>query len=263
MVGAPVGPAAGQRPTGTRTGTVIAPSVGKMRKRTAKSVQKLEKPEWQRFEEEVSLLAEAFGYRAEATRPTGDGGLDVVAYGRRGKVIIQCKLLGRNKVCGPTIAQLVGTRVLEEAAYAMCVTTSGFTRQAMEFAAASEIVLLDADKLLAMCRRKHLTLPSLTVLLGPSAERIPLPSPRMTLGRSSGCDIVLDDPAVSRRHAMFERTGLQLRLSDCGSTNGTRVNGRPLVGPCLLNYGDRLRFGPCELEVSFHPPNAEPPSSTG
>src|SRR5436190_20435479 len=112
-----------------------------MRKRTAKPAQKLEKPEWLRFEEEVSLLSEAFGYRAETTRPSGDGGLDVVAYGPRGKVIIQCKLFVQGKVRGPTIDQLAGTRLREKALYALCVTTSGFTKQAQGFAAASDIVL--------------------------------------------------------------------------------------------------------------------------
>lgn len=182
-------------------------------------VEPVLKPEWQRFEEEVRLLAEAFGYRAETTRPSGDGGLDVVAYGRRGKVIIQCKLFGHGKVSGPTIDQLIGTRLREKAVYALCVTTSGFTRQAREFAAASEILLVDREKLLAMCRRRDLTLPSLTVLARPEGDTIPLPSPRATLGRGPNCDIALDHLTVSRHHALLERTGLRLRLSDCGSTN--------------------------------------------
>jgi hypothetical protein len=64
-----------------------------------------------------------------------------------------------------------------------------------------------------------------------------------TVGRSEGVDVRLDDPSVSRLHAELVRRGHFVYVSDLGlSTNGTRVNGRP-VGRRVLADGDVLSFG--------------------
>ena len=70
-----------------------------------------------------------------------------------------------------------------------------------------------------------------------------------TVGRGRGVDIALDDPSVSRLHAELVRRGEHVYVSDLGlSTNGTRVNGRP-VGRRLLVDGDVLSFGACRTRV--------------
>lgn len=64
-----------------------------------------------------------------------------------------------------------------------------------------------------------------------------------TVGRGEGVDIRLDDPSVSRLHAELIRRGLYVYVDDLGlSTNGTRVNGRP-VGRRVLAEGDVVSFG--------------------
>jgi DNA-binding NtrC family response regulator len=64
----------------------------------------------------------------------------------------------------------------------------------------------------------------------------PLPATgEVTLGRAAGCDIVIDDDSVSRRHAVL-RIGPPLVLEDLGSANGTRVQGRS------LGRGDAAEF---------------------
>jgi FHA domain len=64
-----------------------------------------------------------------------------------------------------------------------------------------------------------------------------------TIGRGDGVDIRLDDPSVSRLHAELVRRGNFVYVSDLGlSTNGTRVNGRP-VGRRVLAEGDVVSFG--------------------
>ena len=40
------------------------------------------------------------------------------------------------------------------------------------------------------------------------------------IGRDRNADIVIDQPAVSRRHALLERHGDHWLLSDSGATNG-------------------------------------------
>jgi hypothetical protein len=83
-----------------------------------------------------------------------------------------------------------------------------------------------------------------------SGETFALTGEVTTVGRGRGVDIALDDPSVSRLHAELIRRGEHVYVSDLGlSTNGTRVNGRP-VGKRVLNDGDVLSFGACRTRVS-------------
>ena len=83
---------------------------------------------------------------------------------------------------------------------------------------------------------------------------------RALLGQSPSCAIRLKDPMVSRRHAALEPDGTYLRLTDLNSTNGTRVNGMPIV-EVLLQGGERLELGDTVLRVErvMEPGFAEPP----
>ena len=82
-----------------------------------------------------------------------------------------------------------------------------------------------------------------------NGETFPLSGDVTTVGRGDGVDIALDDPSVSRLHAELVRRGDHVYVSDLGlSTNGTRVNGRP-VGRRVLNDGDVLSFGACRTRV--------------
>ena len=42
--------------------------------------------------------------------------------------------------------------------------------------------------------------------------------------QDSTCDYVLDDPSVSRLHAVLDKQGDVVTLTDMGSTNGTYIN---------------------------------------
>ena len=71
-----------------------------------------------------------------------------------------------------------------------------------------------------------------------------------TLGRAPGCDVLLDDPTVSSRHAVLSPRGGRLLVDDLGSRNGTLLNGRRLNGPTEVAAGDRISVGPnVEIEV--------------
>jgi hypothetical protein len=73
-----------------------------------------------------------------------------------------------------------------------------------------------------------------------------LDGPLLTLGRSRDCDIPIDDPSVSRRHAEVHRDADGFVLVDLGSTNGTQVNGHKIDRSPLQN-GDRITLGQTEL----------------
>lgn len=68
-----------------------------------------------------------------------------------------------------------------------------------------------------------------------------------TIGRSRQCDVVLDDPNVSRSHAEIRPRGGSWVLADLGSTNGSRLNGRRVDGPEVLRRGDEIQLGATRL----------------
>ncbi len=63
----------------------------------------------------------------------------------------------------------------------------------------------------------------------------------ISIGREDSNDIVLPDRRVSRVHAVIEREGDRYYVRDCGSKNGTFVNGNLLQGPVPLKDGDAIQ----------------------
>jgi hypothetical protein len=72
-----------------------------------------------------------------------------------------------------------------------------------------------------------------------------------TLGRSRQCDIVLSDPNVSRQHAEIRPRGGSWVMTDLGSTNGSRINGRPLEGSEVVRPGDEIELGSTVLRFEL------------
>jgi hypothetical protein len=73
-------------------------------------------------------------------------------------------------------------------------------------------------------------------------KRIVLSGNRFVIGRSRDCDLMLDDPNVSRRHAELRREHGAWLVADLASTNGVKVNGRR-VAEQPLNPGDEITIG--------------------
>lgn len=74
-------------------------------------------------------------------------------------------------------------------------------------------------------------------------RRLVIANAGLTIGRSRQCDIVLDDPNVSRRHAEVRPRGGAWIVSDLGSTNGTLLNRRRISEPEVLSGGDEIEIG--------------------
>ncbi len=88
----------------------------------------------------------------------------------------------------------------------------------------------------------------LLVTTGPrKGEVIVLPAGEATLGRDSGCAVVIDDLSVSRRHVAARLTTAGLSLNDLGSKNGIEVDGRS-VREALLRPGASFKIGKVELQ---------------
>jgi hypothetical protein len=72
---------------------------------------------------------------------------------------------------------------------------------------------------------------------------------RKRVGRSDQNDIVLADPSLSRRHAEIYDDGGVWMLTDCGSRNGTLVNGRAIAGPVQLEAGVQVTLGASKIAL--------------
>ncbi|GAC1319965.1 MAG: hypothetical protein NVS2B16_16610 [Chloroflexota bacterium] len=75
-----------------------------------------------------------------------------------------------------------------------------------------------------------------------AGERIPLLA-LSRVGRSDDNEIVLNDTFVSTQHARLAWNGRGWMVEDLGSTNGTRVNGKPVRKTMAVKPGDTLEFG--------------------
>src|SRR3954463_2618851 len=88
------------------------------------------------------------------------------------------------------------------------------------------------------------------LLVGQDKRNV-LSGSRVLLGRSRECDIMVNDPNVSRRHAELRFEGGRWTVVDLGSTNGIKVNGRG-VAQRALSEGDKVTLGvtalPFELD---------------
>lgn len=80
-------------------------------------------------------------------------------------------------------------------------------------------------------------------LAAPSGEKIPVTHWESLVGRSKSCDVVLDYPTISRRHAVLTRyDDGSWSVSDIGSKGGICVNGAE-TDMCAVGFGDEIALG--------------------
>jgi FHA domain-containing protein len=87
-------------------------------------------------------------------------------------------------------------------------------------------------------------------LLVGEGRRTALSGERLLVGRSRECDLVLEDPNVSRKHAELRREDGRWLIADLGSTNGLKVNGRR-VTEAVLEPGDEITLGLSRLSFEL------------
>ena len=77
---------------------------------------------------------------------------------------------------------------------------------------------------------------------------IPISPPEYLIGRGEDCHLRPQNPLVSRKHCVIS-VGKVVFIEDCGSANGTFVNGEKLQQRHELRNSDRIKIGAMELEV--------------
>ncbi len=75
---------------------------------------------------------------------------------------------------------------------------------------------------------------------------------RLLVGKGPTADLKLVDPAVSRRHVALEIENGRLRITDLGSTNGTRIDDHSIVD-AYARGGELLRVGATSLRIERLP----------
>src|SRR5258707_3101470 len=78
------------------------------------------------------------------------------------------------------------------------------------------------------------------------------------IGRAPDCDLPLDEPQASRQHVKVASEGGRFWIEDCGSRNGTLLNGKKLTARRELRNGDEIGIGATQIRfVADGGPGAE------
>jgi DNA-binding winged helix-turn-helix (wHTH) protein len=74
------------------------------------------------------------------------------------------------------------------------------------------------------------------------------------LGRTHEAVVWVEDPSVSRRHAILRIEGDRVTVEDCGSKNGTYVEGERVDGHRLVAPGEKIWLGQACLQLVHYTP---------
>lgn len=127
------------------------------------------------FENICKYLIENMGFSVETTKPSGDGGIDLIAYNYEpvlsGKYIIQCKCYS-GSVGEPIIRDLYGVITSERANKGILMTTGYFTKSAIAFAEDKPIELIDGKQLDTLLKKHGASIGSFLAVSNEDIMRI-------------------------------------------------------------------------------------------
>jgi hypothetical protein len=83
-------------------------------------------------------------------------------------------------------------------------------------------------------------------------QHFPLHTP-FVIGRAARSDIALEDDWISGQHVRLRRSKGDWLAEDLGSTNGTRINDRPIKGAVRIRPGDILDLGRVRFKLVDQP----------
>lgn len=90
-------------------------------------------------------------------------------------------------------------------------------------------------------------------LKGGLLSEVAFVGPQLRIGRGRANDVVVNNLAVSRFHAVLRREGDGFVLEDLGSENGTQLNGERITGSVPMKACDVIQLGEYELRIATNP----------
>jgi len=103
-----------------------------------------------KFEHYIGNLFRQWGYDAEVTKSTGDGGKDIIIRKKDFHGVVECKRYVKNKVTRPHIQKFHSAIIDTYADLGFFVTTAEFTSQAMAYVKDKPIILIDGNMLVRL-----------------------------------------------------------------------------------------------------------------
>ena len=85
----------------------------------------------------------------------------------------------------------------------------------------------------------------------PHGKSLVFPQGEFVIGRGTECHIRPNSSWVSRQHFLLCVAKDRVWLRDLGSTNGTLINGRRVLGEKPLTHGDKIQVGPLVFEIEL------------
>lgn len=104
------------------------------------------------FEQYCADLFRKLGYDAKVTPPVADGGYDIDLYSQNGQhALVECKCYGQtHKIGRPLLQKLSGANATQNAETLIFVTTSDFSKPAIQYAHETGIKLINGSALMNM-----------------------------------------------------------------------------------------------------------------
>jgi hypothetical protein len=90
------------------------------------------------------------------------------------------------------------------------------------------------------------------------AHDLELPAGEFVVGRSAECQLSVDDPLVSRRHALFKVSRDVVSVEDLGSRNGVVVNGVKIDSSRDLGDSDKITIGSQDMTLHRYEEGSKP-----
>jgi pSer/pThr/pTyr-binding forkhead associated (FHA) protein len=87
-----------------------------------------------------------------------------------------------------------------------------------------------------------------------------VPPGEFVVGRGRDCQLAIDDPLVSRRHASFKASADKISVEDLGSRNGVKVNHQKIASAVELAHGDVVTIGNENLVVNVSTDEPDKPA---
>ncbi len=106
----------------------------------AKVIRSINKMNGSQFEDFVGFVFREAGYKVYQTKKTRDGGKDLILKTDKGKMYVEIKrYASRNLVSSSHVLKLIGSAVSDGVKQCLFVTTSGYTKDAIELAESSKV----------------------------------------------------------------------------------------------------------------------------